>query len=162
MTVWGREAGRAQAFAEAAQRQTGLPVRALADAETAVTGAAIVCTATGAVDPVLQGRLGCARRARQSGGPSGPANAEIDAGLVAASRFIVDHREHVLAHGGEYLRAKAAGLADESAIAAEIGEVFAGTAPGRTAANQITVYKSLGHVVQDLAAVQLLCLGAGT
>src|SRR5205823_523065 len=53
--VWGRDPGRAQAFAERAMRETGLSVQAVADAERAVAEAAIVCTATGATDPVLQG-----------------------------------------------------------------------------------------------------------
>jgi ornithine cyclodeaminase/alanine dehydrogenase-like protein (mu-crystallin family) len=160
VTVWGRDPGRAQAFAEVAQRETGLAVRALADPEGAVSGASIVCTVTGSVDPILRGAWIAPGAHVNVVGSSGPANAEIDSDLVVKSRFIVDHREHVLAHGGEYLRAKAAGLTDEGAIAAEIGEVFAGTAPGRTSADQITVYKSLGHAVQDIAATQLLYAGA--
>jgi ornithine cyclodeaminase/alanine dehydrogenase-like protein (mu-crystallin family) len=160
VAVWGRDPGRAQAFAEAARRETGLVVRAIADPAAAVSGASIVCTVTGSTDPILRGAWVAPGAHVNVVGSSGPANAEIDSDLVVKSRFIVDHREHVLAHGGEYLRAKAAGLTDEGAIAAEIGEVFAGTAPGRTSADQITVYKSLGHAVQDIAATQLLYAGA--
>lgn len=160
VTVWGRDPQRAQAFAEAAQRETGLPVRAIADAETAVSGASIVCTVTGAVDPILSGAWVAPGAHVNVVGSSSPANAEIDAALVTASRFIVDHREHVLAHGGEHLRAKAAGLVADAHIAAEIGEVFAGAAPGRTSPDEITVYKSLGHAVQDLAVAQVLYTGA--
>ena len=69
---------------------------------------------------------------------------------------LVDHREHVLAHGGEFLRAKAAGLVGDDHIAAEIGEILAGARPGRTAAGEITLYKSLGHAAQDLAAAAWL------
>ena len=71
---------------------------------------------------------------------------------MSRSRFIVDHREHVLAHGGEFLRS---GLPTDH-IAAEIGEVLAGAKPGRTAVDQITVYKSLGHAAQDLAVTDWL------
>jgi ornithine cyclodeaminase/alanine dehydrogenase-like protein (mu-crystallin family) len=154
--VWGRNADRAQAFAEQAARETGLPVRAVAEAERAVADAAIVCTVTGAADPILRGAWLAPGSHVNLVGSSNPAQAEADDAVVTRGRFFADHREHVLAHGGELLRARAHELADESAIVAEIGEVYAGTAPGRTSADQITVYKSLGHAVQDLAAVAWL------
>jgi ornithine cyclodeaminase/alanine dehydrogenase-like protein (mu-crystallin family) len=156
VTVWGRDPGRARLFAEQAERETGLAVRAVADPERSVAEAAIVCTVTAAVDPILQGAWIAPGTHVNLVGSSGPGQAEADALLVAGARFIVDHREHVLAHGGEFLRAKAAGAVDDAHIAAEIGEVFAGTAPGRTSPSEITVYKSLGHAVQDLAVTAWL------
>jgi len=71
--------------------------------------------------------------------------------LVRRSRLFVDSREGVLAQGAEFLRAKAAGVVGNGHIVAEIGEVLAGDVVGRRSAEEITVYKSLGHVVQDLA-----------
>ena len=150
--VWGREYGRVQAFAERAARETGLAVQAVADAERAVADAAIVCTVTGAADPILKGGWLAPGCHVNLVGSSGPGQAEADAAVVTRGRFIADHREHVLAHGGEFLRAKRAGCVDDGVIAAEIGEVFAGTRPGRTSPDEITVYKSLGHAVQDIAA----------
>ena len=80
---------------------------------------------------------------------------------MAASRFIADHREGVLAQGAEFLRAKAAGLVGDAHVVGEIGQVLDGAIPGRQSWEQITVYKSLGHIVQDLAAAQALyALGA--
>jgi ornithine cyclodeaminase/alanine dehydrogenase-like protein (mu-crystallin family) len=154
--VWGRDAALAQAFAERAARATGLPVHAVADAERAVADATIVCTVTGATDPILKGAWIAPGAHVNLVGSSGPAQAEADEALVSMSRFIVDHREHVLVHGGEFLRARANGLIDDSHIAAEIGEVFAGTKAGRTSNDQVTVYKSLGHAVQDLAVTAAL------
>ena len=78
----------------------------------------------------------------------------LDSGVRA--RFIADSREGVLAQGGEFLRAKRAGLITDAHLVAEIGEVLAGTIPGRTSPDEITVYKSLGHVVQDLASAWAL------
>lgn len=144
--VWGRYFGRAQAFAE----RQGL--RACETVGEAVDGAEIICTVTGAVDPILEGPLVSPGAHVNAVGSSGPGQAEIDTDLVARSRFMVDHREHVLAHGGEFLRS---GLPADH-IAAEIGEVLAGAKPGRTAADQITVYKSLGHAAQDLAVTDWL------
>jgi ornithine cyclodeaminase/alanine dehydrogenase-like protein (mu-crystallin family) len=85
---------------------------------------------------------------------AGPA--EVDTDLVAHSRFIADSREGVLRQGAEFLRAKEAGAIDDSHIVAEIGQVLAGQIPGRTSEAEITVYKSLGHVVQDLASAWAL------
>jgi ornithine cyclodeaminase/alanine dehydrogenase-like protein (mu-crystallin family) len=62
----------------------------------------------------------------------------------------------VLAQGAEFLKAKAAGLVGDEHVVGEIGEVLDGRLAGRESAEQITVYKSLGHIVQDLAAVQAL------
>ena len=75
---------------------------------------------------------------------------------MVRSRFIADSREGVLRQGAEFLHAKAAGLIGEDHIAAEIGQVLAGDIEGRRSADEITVYKSLGHVVQDLASAWAL------
>lgn len=144
--VWGRGAARTRVFAE----HHGL--RACETVEQAVKGAQIICTVTGAVDPILEGRWVSPGAHVNVVGSSGPGQAEIDTDLVARARFIVDHRDHVLAHGGEFLRS---GLPPEH-IAGEIGEVLAGARPGRTAPDQITVYKSLGHAAQDLAVTDWL------
>ncbi|MBB6250844.1 ornithine cyclodeaminase family protein [Nitrospirillum iridis] len=154
--LWGRDAAKAQAFAQDIQAATGIDTRAYGSVMETVAGAAIVCTVTAAADPILRGAWIAPGTHVNVVGSSGPGQAEIDTDLVAGSRFIVDHREHVLAHGGEFLRAKAAGAISDDHIAAEIGAVLAGDAPGRQSASQITVYKSLGHAVQDLAAAAWL------
>lgn len=153
--IWGRAPDRAEALAAAVFAETGVAARAMALEDT-VRGADIVCTVTSAADPILRAGMVSPGAHLNVVGSSGPAQAEVDGALVAASRFVVDHREHVLAHGGEFLRAKAAGLVDETQIAAEIGEVLAGAKPGRTSADEITLYKSLGHAAQDLAVAAWL------
>ena len=85
---------------------------------------------------------------------AGPAEADED--LVAGSRFIADSREGVLAQGAEFLNAKASGRVDDDHVVGEIGQVLAGDLAGRRSAEEITVYKSLGHIVQDLAAAEAL------
>lgn len=154
--VWGRSPDKTRAFAAATAARTGLEVIAFAEAASAVSDAEIVCTVTASADPILKGDWLSPGAHVNAVGSSGPGQAEIDADLVAASRFIVDHAEHVRAHGGEFLRAKASGRVDDNHIAGEIGAVFAGAIPGRTAPDQITVYKSLGHAAQDLAVAAWL------
>jgi hypothetical protein len=65
-------------------------------------------------------------------------------------------RQSALVAAAEFLVAKAEGFVGDDHIKAEIGEVLAGTAPGRTSVSAITIYKSLGHIVQDLAALTYL------
>ena len=67
--------------------------------------------------------------------------------------------EGVLRQGAEFLRAREAGVIGDNHIVAEIGEVLAGRIAGRLSDADITVYKSLGHVVQDLASVWALYSG---
>ncbi|MGH6987642.1 MAG: ornithine cyclodeaminase family protein [Caulobacteraceae bacterium] len=154
--VWGRSPNKARALAERLSRELSREVRFHPDARQAVQEADIICTASGARDPILFSdwvKDGCHINAVGSS-VAGPA--EIEPALVARARFIADHRAGILAQGGEFLRAKEAGLIDDAHVAAEIGEVFSGAAPGRRSPFEVTIYKSLGHIVQDLAAANLV------
>jgi ornithine cyclodeaminase/alanine dehydrogenase-like protein (mu-crystallin family) len=154
--LWGRDAAHAQATALRVADETGITTVASPDVESAVRDADIVCTTTAATDPILRGAWVAPGTHVNVVGSSSPLYAEVDDDLVARSRFIADHCEHVLAHGGELRRAIAAGRVGEGHIVGEIGEVLAGSKPGRTSDDQITLYKSLGHAVQDLAAAAWL------
>jgi ornithine cyclodeaminase len=156
IVVWGRSHDRARAFAERMQAELGLPAAAAASVKDAVAKADIVCTVTTASEPILKGewvRPGTHLNLVGSG-LAGPV--EVDNDLVVRSRFIADSREGVLSQGAEFLRAKAASLIGDDHIVAEIGQVLAGEIVGRRSAEEITVYKSLGHVVQDLASAWAL------
>lgn len=156
ITVWGRSAERAQAFAEEMSAELGVAVEAAADARAAVAGADIICTVSAAKEPVLMGEWVAPGTHVNLVGSSYAGPVEVDNALVAQARFIADSREGVLAQGAEFLAAKAAGVIDDSHVVAEIGEVLAGRIEGRQSSEQITIYKSLGHVVQDLASAWAL------
>ena len=156
VTVWGRSPERAQAFAAEAAARTGLAVEACATARDAVAEADIVCTVTHARDPILEAAWLRPGTHVNAVGASTPDSAEIDSALVAAARLFVDHRESAQRQGGEILRAKAAGLVGDDCIAGELGEVLIGRVPGRTGDSEITLYKSLGNVAQDLASTAWL------
>jgi ornithine cyclodeaminase/alanine dehydrogenase-like protein (mu-crystallin family) len=160
IVVWGRSAERAGAFAEKMQAELGVPVRMAADVREAVAEADIVCTLTSASEPILLGEWVRPGAHVNVVGSSYAVPAEVDTDLVVRSRFIADSREGVLAQGAEFLRAKAAGLVGDEHIVAEIGQVLAVEVVGRRSAEEITVYKSLGHVVQDLASAWALYLEA--
>jgi ornithine cyclodeaminase len=136
--------------------ELGLPVVAHGDAREAVRDAEIICTVTASSTPILKGAWVAdgAHVNIVGSGYAGPV--EVDDDLVTRSRFIVDSREGVLRQGAEFLKAKEAGLIGDEHIVAEIGQVLAGDVVGRRTASELTAYKSLGHVVQDLASAWAL------
>jgi ornithine cyclodeaminase/alanine dehydrogenase-like protein (mu-crystallin family) len=152
ITIWGRSPERAQALAEQMHAELNLPVTTLPTVQQAVADADIICTVTAAAEPILKSEWVQPGAHVNVVGSSHAGPAEIDNAVVARARFFADSREGVLNQGAEFLSAKQAGLIDDDHILAEIGQVLAGTKEGRRSADEITIYKSLGHVVQDLAS----------
>jgi ornithine cyclodeaminase/alanine dehydrogenase-like protein (mu-crystallin family) len=159
ITVWGRSPERAEAFAARMGAELGLPITAAAEVEAVVAEADIICTVSSAREPILRGAWVRPGTHLNLVGSSVAGPVEVDNDLVARARFIADSREGVMAQGSEFLAAKAAGLIGDDHIVAEIGQVLAGDIVGRRSADEITVYKSLGHVVQDLASAWALYAG---
>ena len=159
--VWGRSAERAAGFAEQMRREVGIAITAVVEGREAAAAADIICTVTSSRTPVLLGEWVRPGTHVNAVGSSHAGPVEIDHALVRASRYIVDSRRSALAAAAEFLLAKEAGLIDDDHIVAEIGEVLLGRVPGRRSPGEITVYKSLGHIVQDLASVSYLHSRAG-
>jgi len=152
VAVWGRSAERAHAFAARMQAELSLPFTAAPSAEAAAREADIICTVSAAAEPILLGAWVQPGAHINIVGSSYAGPVEVDGDLVVRSRFIADSRENVLRQGAEFLRAKEAGLVGDEHIMAEIGQVLAGEIEGRRNDDEITAYKSLGHIVQDLAS----------
>jgi len=156
VTVWGRSAENAAALAARIETELGLAARAAGGVAQAVERADIICTVSAAAEPILLDAHVANGVHINAVGSSRAGPSEIDTALVARARFVPDHREGVLAQGAEFLRARAAGLVTDEHVLPEIGHVFAGTATGRASADDITIYKSLGSIVQDLACAAWL------
>jgi ornithine cyclodeaminase len=154
--VWGRAPDRAQAFCTRMRLELGIPFASAADVEDLVSDADIICTVTSAREPIPKGAWVRPGTHVNLVGSSVAGPVEVDTELVVKSRFVVDSREGVLRQGAEFLKAKQEGAIGDEHIAAEIGQVLAGDIPGRRSDAEITVYKSLGHVVQDLASAWAL------
>jgi len=150
--VWARDRAKAAAFAAAEGARHRMNIEIAATVRAAVDGADIVCTLTKAREPILRGEWLAAGVHLNVVGSSIAAAAEIDTPAVAKSRFFVDYRDSTVHEGGEYLRALEAGAISAEHILAEIGEVANGSAIGRRAPADVTLYKSLGIAPQDLAA----------
>lgn len=153
VTLWGRSAERAEAFAARMTKETGLEIGVSRSVQEAAAQADIICTLTHAHDPILLGAWVRAGTHVNVVGSSVPGPVEIDDELVVKSRFIADSRFNVMMAGAEFLKARQAGLIGNEHIVAEIGDVLSGKIPGRRTAEEITIYKSLGHIVQDLASL---------
>ena len=150
--IWGRSPDKSEAIAIRSREELKLAASSVGSVEQAVADADIVCTVTASPDPVLLGRWIRPGTHVNAVGSSRAGPVEIDADLVACSRFLADHRESVLRQGAEFLEAKAAGRIGDDHILGEIGQVYDGTVQGRVSEDDVTVYKSLGNIVQDLAA----------
>jgi ornithine cyclodeaminase len=156
VTVWGRSPNIAESFAARVKDELGLRCEAAPSVKAAVAGADLICTTTAAAKPILFSRDVADGAHLNLVGSSRAGPSEVDTALVARARFFADHRAGVLAQGAEFLNAKAEGLVDDAHLLGEIGEVMARTLPGRLSDGDVTAYKSLGSVVQDIACAWTL------
>jgi ornithine cyclodeaminase len=165
--VWSRDPRHVERFVARAAERHDLPVLGALDAREAVHDADIVCTATAAREPVLRGewlRDGCHVNAV---GASLRTARELDTAAVVRSRLFVDRRESALNEAGDFLIPREEGAVTDAHIAGEIGEVLVGAVPGRRSPNEITLFKSLGLAVEDVASAHrihanALAAGGGT
>jgi ornithine cyclodeaminase/alanine dehydrogenase-like protein (mu-crystallin family) len=126
------------------------------DVEKAVRDADIIVTATSSREPVLRREWIRAGTHINAVGSSIPAARELDGAAVAASSLFVDRRESTIHESGDFLFAVREGLIDQEHIRAELGEVLEGKAPGRVSNDEITLFKSLGLAIEDLASAAFL------
>jgi ornithine cyclodeaminase len=150
--VYSVPAESATEFAERESRFTGLPVEAVATAEEAVAGADLICTTTTATDPVVLGAWVAPGAHVNAVGAYTPTTRELDSELVAKARLYADKRESLLSEAGEFLIPTGEGLIGDDHSVAEIGELLTGKAPARTSLDEITLFKSLGIAIEDLAS----------
>jgi ornithine cyclodeaminase/alanine dehydrogenase-like protein (mu-crystallin family) len=126
-------------------------VKAAATAADAVRGADVVVVAASATTPVLQGRWLAPGTHVNAIGATRPEWRELDDDLVTRPRVFVDSREAALRESGDVIAASGAG-----SEVVEIGAVVAGIDPGRRTAEEITLFKSVGVAVEDVAAAALV------
>jgi ornithine cyclodeaminase len=116
----------------------------------------VVVVATSAKRPVLEHGWLASDAHVNAVGASSPTTWEIEPATVAAAALFCDSRESVCNEAGEFRLAVEEGLiAGEEHIRAELGEVVAGAHPGRASDDELTVFRSLGLGVEDLAAAQV-------
>jgi ornithine cyclodeaminase len=153
--VWSRTPAHANAFAEQ-HAPNGVPVRACGSVEDAVREADIICTVTAATQPVLPGRWVSAGSHINAVGSSVPPFRELDTDIVKRSRVYVDMRENVLRESDDLLVPIREGVLAENDIAGELAQMVSGRCVLRSDRREITLFKSVGMAIEDLAAVRLV------
>ena len=161
--VAGRDPARASALASSLDG-LGIPVAAAASIEDAVRAADVVCTTTHAAGPVLRRDWLRPGTHVNSVGYNTGGDGELDTATIRDAVVVVESRAAALAPppagAVELRRAIERQAIETSHVAAEIGQVAAGTAAGRTGGSQLTVYKSVGVAAQDAAAAALVLAAA--
>jgi ornithine cyclodeaminase len=152
--VWSRSPQRAQQFAERALRRLGIRVEAVGRARDAVDGADLICTVTASREPVLRGAWVADGAHINAVGAALPTARELDTEAVRRARLFADRRESALSEAGEFLIPRGEGAIDDSHIRGEIGELLMGAVSGRESPSDITLFKSLGLAIEDVAAAR--------
>jgi ornithine cyclodeaminase/alanine dehydrogenase-like protein (mu-crystallin family) len=147
--IWARRLEAAEELAG----EVGATVAPSADA--ALFGAEVVCTTTSSSAPIVERRWLVTGAHVNAVGAFGP-NRELDSDTMAGASLFVDRRESALNEGGDYGLAAADGAIGPEHIKAELGDVLAGMHPGREHEDELTVFKSYGIGVEDLAAADLV------
>lgn len=154
--VWSRSRDSVCAFAETESRRHGVQVEPASSARAAVEGADIVCTVTASREPVLAGEWLRDGAHVNAVGASLPFARELDTAAMARSRLFVDRRESALNEAGDFLIPRKEGVIGDDHIVGELGELLLGRVPGRRNGAEVTVFKSLGLAVEDVAAAAYL------
>jgi ornithine cyclodeaminase/alanine dehydrogenase-like protein (mu-crystallin family) len=161
IVIWGRDKARAESFTEKLRAEYGarpdFPKRLRAVADGAVAAAAdVVCTVTAAAEPFYRAEWLRPGQHINLVGAGIPSRAEAEPQVVPLTRYFADFKDSALALAGEFLRAKEAGLVNEQHVLGCVGDVLEGSVPGRKEPGDITLFKSIGMVVEDLVASEFV------
>jgi ornithine cyclodeaminase len=152
--VYSLDRQGAEVFAGELAGRAPIPaaVEIVTSAAEALRHADIICTATTSSTPVFDGHWLRPGSHVNAIGSFTPAMQEVDPETLRRSLVVVDSRPAALAEAGDLLVPIRAGVFGEEIVHAELGEIIAGTRPGRTGPEQITYFKSVGVAVQDAVA----------
>lgn len=155
VVIWGRDAAKA---ADLAARLTaaGIAAQATPDLEAAVRSADVVSAATLSRAPLIRGDWLKAGAHLDLVGAFRPDMRESDDAAVSRARLFVDTRAGALSEAGDLADPIRRGVIAPSDVAAELADLVARRHPGRQAVEEITLFKSVGTAIEDLAAARLV------
>jgi ornithine cyclodeaminase len=153
--VWSPNAAHRTAFVDDMQRELGVGIKPVDSVREAVLGADLVVTATAAREPILKSEWIADGTHIAAVGACRPNEREMETALVARARVFVDSRRGAFAEAGDLMLPISEGAIQESHVAGELGEVATSTVPGRLSPKDVTLFKSLGMAVEDVAAAHL-------
>lgn len=150
VTVWDLRPEAAVMYKKEMEEKLGIPVGVCSTVEDATKDADIICTLTPAQDPILFAKHVKAGTHINAVGACTPTARELSSDLMAQGKIFVDWKPAVILEAGDYLLALQDGAITEDAILGEVGQVLAGSLPGRNDAKEITIFEALGQAIQDL------------
>jgi len=159
--VWARRPAEAERLAQAMGERIGIPVEAVAEAEEAVTRSDLVVTTTPAREPIVRAAWLHPGLHITAMGSDSEHKQELEPAVLERADVVVSDRRSQGLTIGELRAAREAGVDVSEARVAELGEVLAGTRPGRTRDDQITVCDLTGTGAQDTAIARLAYARAG-
>ena len=154
--VASRNIEHARRFAKEMGASVPFAIEPVQSVDRAIGGADVIATVTNSKEPVIKREWIAPGVHVNVVGSSTPHAREIDTATIASSALFVDRRESTLNEAGDYLFAMREGAIGPEHIRAELGEILTGQKPGRTSREEITLFKSLGLAVEDLAAANYL------
>ena len=162
--VYSRSDDSARRFIERMRGRPGVPdtFEIAASARAALGEADVVCTATSARTPVLDGRDLRPGTHVNAIGAFTTETREVDDETVRRARVVVDARDTCVAEAGDLVIPWKGGLTGGPETWTELGAIVLGRAPGRTSADEITFFKSVGNAAQDMAAARVVLRAAET
>lgn len=152
--IWGRRSGKARELAAALQGHA-FSVDVCSDLESGVAWADIISCATLSEAPLIEGRWLRPGQHVDLIGAFRPTMREADDEAIRKADLYVDTRAGALVEAGELVQTLAAGVIQPSDIRGELSELARGSVPGRTSADALTLFKSVGTALEDLAAAEL-------
>ncbi len=155
IAVWNRTPAKAEALAESL-RSEGFDATAETDRSAAIAGADIVTSATLSPEPLVEGRLLAPGQHVDLVGGFTPIMREADDAAIRRARVYVDTRAGAGKEAGDIVIPLASGVLAAEDIHGDLFELTAGTAKGRASAEEITLFKSVGTAIEDLAAAELV------
>ncbi|MCV3735146.1 ornithine cyclodeaminase family protein [Rhizobium sp. TRM96647] len=160
IAIWGRDAAKAEAAAGEA-RAAGFNARAVTDLEWAAREADIISCCTLSETPLVRGAWLRPGTHLDLIGAFKPSMRETDDEAVTRATLFVDTRDGALSEGGDLVQPIRAGIIGPEAIRADLAELVTGRDPGRRSPEEITLFKSVGAALEDLAGAILACRNHG-
>lgn len=154
--IWSRNRDHAREFAKRESERHTCSIEIVSEAKDAVREADIICTTTSSHQPILFGEWISPGAHVNAVGASVSTARELSTSAVAKSKLFVDRLESALKEAGDFLIPKSENVVDDNHIVGEIGDVLLGKIPGRKSPEEITLFKSVGIAIEDLAAAQFI------
>ena len=149
--VWSKNKKNAKKLVEEQRKKYAIPFRPFDTVNEAIYNADIICTTTAAVEPILQGNYLMQGVHINAVGSSVRNTRELDGFAIKLSKLYVDKIESTINESGDFLMAKQEGTIDDNHIIGTLGEILTKQKKGRNNINDITLFKSLGLAVEDIA-----------